>query len=201
MRQIALLSFFLLAGALSAQEDSEDINAVLRKEIIVMRNKDQWMRKEYIDSGMSEELQRQLKQLDQSHTVKLKAIIHTYGWPGIKIVGEDGSEAMWLLVQHTPDKNFQKAALEKLRIAVMKKDASPVNLAYLEDRVLMNEGKMQIYGTQWVEKDGKHYLYPVENFGLLNIRRFGLGLGSIEEYRKSYMELYKLNDDDVVIDH
>lgn len=44
--------------------------------------------------------------------------------------------------------------LERLRAAVEAADASPVNLAYLEDRVRMLRAEPQLYGTQFVEKDG-----------------------------------------------
>ncbi len=199
MQVIAIL-LIMMTFSLFADDVSSECNPNLKAEILQMRDLDQKMRLAYLKSGKSDEYQRQVKNVDQSHTVRLKAIIHIYGWPGIKLIGEDGSEAMWLLVQHTPDKGFQRTALEKLRIAVMKKDASSTNLAYLEDRVLMNEGKMQLYGTQWVEReDGKHYLYPVENFGQINVRRFSVGLESLEESRKKYAALYNLADEDVVI--
>lgn len=198
--QVIVILLIMISFSLFAEEVNPNCNPNLKEEIFKMRDVDQKMRFAYLKSGKSEEYQRQVKNIDQSHTVRLKAIIHIYGWPGIKLIGADGSEAMWLLVQHSPDKGFQKAALEKLRQAVLRKDASSLNLAYLEDRVLMQEGKLQLYGTQWIEKgDGKHYLYPVENFGQINIRRFGVGLDSLEESRKKYAQLYNLADEDVVI--
>jgi hypothetical protein len=43
-------------------------------------------------------------------------------------------------------------ALEVKRVA--RGDASPVDLAYLMDRVLMHRGEPQVYGTQYRVRDG-----------------------------------------------
>ena len=70
----------------------------------------------------------------------------------------------WLLVQHADrDRPFQKQCLELLREAVAKKEASGKDLADLTDRVLVGEGKNQIYGTQFITKDGKTTAQPMED--------------------------------------
>jgi hypothetical protein len=61
-------------------------------------------------------------------------------------------------------------------------DVSRVDLAYLTDRVLVNEGKKQIYGTQFHEVDGKMVPLPVEDEAGLSARRAELGMISMEEY-------------------
>ena len=63
-------------------------------------------------------------------------------------MGKDGSNAAWLLVQHADeDKPLQRLALQKLEAAVRKGEASKSNLAYLTDRVRVNAGQKQVYGT------------------------------------------------------
>ena len=55
----------------------------------------------------------------------------------------------------------------------------------LEDRILVNSGEKQIYGTQfyWEESDGQKILkfYPIEDESNLNQRRAEMGLGTFEE--------------------
>lgn len=58
----------------------------------------------------------------------------------------------------------------------------------------MNENALQVYGTQWVQKDGKWSLYPVENPEHLHERRLKAGLCHIDEYKKQFKEAYHLED-------
>lgn len=55
-------------------------------------------------------------------------------------------------------------------------DASPRDLAYLKDRVLMCRGEPQIYGTQYMVKDGVPELWTVRDPQGLDERRAALGL-------------------------
>ena len=61
----------------------------------------------------------------------------------------------WLLVQHADaDVKFQRRCLD-LMARLPKGEVSISNLAYLTDRVLLAEGKKQLYGTQFTSVDGK----------------------------------------------
>ena len=61
-----------------------------------------------------------------------------------------------LLAQHADhDPSLQRAFLDALRAAVAQKEASPANLAYLEDRVRVHAGQAQLYGTQFTVTGGK----------------------------------------------
>src|SRR3989344_7411910 len=73
----------------------------------------------------------------QRHVARLKEIINLYGWPTHSLVGEQRSNAAWLLAQHSDRfPAFQKRCLKLLKEAVRKKQASKEDLAYLTDRVL-----------------------------------------------------------------
>ena len=81
-------------------------------------------------------------QEDQARTARLKEIIRTHGWPTFALVGEDGGNAAWAIAQHSDqDPTFQQEALDLLRAAVTARQASPGNLAYLEDRVAVGKGE------------------------------------------------------------
>ena len=65
-------------------------------------------------------------------------------------------------------------------------------LAYLTDRILIDEGKPQRYGTQGrALENGEIVPYPIEDEGHVNDRRTALGLNSIEEYFNEMNESYK----------
>ena len=92
---------------------------------------------------------------DRKSRARLQAIVLAHGWPGHGLVGVDGAHAAWLLVQHQDaDRPFQRLCLERLADAVARHDASPTDLAYLTDRVLVAEGRRQRFGTQFRQGPG-----------------------------------------------
>jgi hypothetical protein len=121
---------------------------------------------------------------DIARTERLKEIIAAYGWPTISMVGEDGEDAAWAIAQHSDlDPEFQREALELLRAAVTAGDASPGNLAYLEDRVAAGAGEPQTYGTQvGCGEDGPVPGTPIKDEAHVDERRAAAGLAPLSEY-------------------
>jgi hypothetical protein len=162
-------------------------NPVLRLELLEMLKRDQEMRTAMREKNghgvVSENEDRALwKKVDAEHIVRIKEIVHEYGWPGYRLVGKDGSDAAWLLIQHADrDVDFQQKALGLLGQAVKSGDAGPEGLAYLTDRVRMNTGCPQVYGTQFKIKNGQLVLYPLEDPKTVNERRASVGLGRLED--------------------
>lgn len=72
----------------------------------------------------------------------------------------------------------------------MPDEVAKIDLAYLTDRVLLAEGKPQIYGTQIEVRDGRWQPCQVEDPDNLDCRRQESGLSPIVEYIKSADELY-----------
>ncbi len=132
--------------------------------------------------------------IDKDNTVWIKSIIKIHGWPTVSEYGKNALEDVWLLVQHADhDPAFQEYCLELM------KECSPeeVNLsdmAFLEDRVRVNTGRKQLYGTQFhTTSEGKFEPQPIEDEANLNVRRKAAGLDSFEEYTTVMMKLYKKN--------
>ena len=161
-----------------------------------MSKSDQDVRQELIAGGMnrpSEELMARMTRIDSANTARMKEIVRIHGWPGKSLVGEDGETAAFLLVQHADrDPAFQKQALPVLREAYKAGEASGEHLALLTDRVLVSEGKPQLYGSQAEIVDGKIVVNPVEDEANLNKRRAELGLPSMDEYIDLMKKVYGL---------
>ncbi|SRR6266550_2440006 len=146
----------------------------LRDELLQMATDDQAVRRAQEDSRL----------VDERNVERLKRIVAENGWPGPSLVGEEGAQAAWCIVQHSPDRRFMAECLEHVRVAVEGAEASPTNLAYLEDRVRMFRGESQLYGTQFVERDGTYEPWPIEDPAGLDERRAAVCLGPFAEYER-----------------
>ena len=93
-----------------------------------------------------------MRPYNERHVAALKKIISDIGWPTIDLVGEEASSAAWIICQHADhDLAFQKYCLDLMRPFVAKNKIDRKEYAYLVDRVLINEGKPQLFGTQMVD--------------------------------------------------
>ena len=164
----------------------------LRAELREMFRVDQELRHKWMEEGDDQELASQVGEVDQKNTARMRQIIDAHGWPGQTLVGEDGANAAWLLVQHADaDRPFQKRCLE-LMAAAGPEEVSQSNLAYLVDRVRVGEGEPQVYGTQfWTDEKGQFGPQPIEDEALVDERRASVGLGPLAEYRKTMMDIYQ----------
>lgn len=63
------------------------------------------------------------------------------GRPGGTLVGDDGAHAAWLLAPHADRRpGARQVFLNAMRMAAADGEASPADLAYLEDRVRVTAG-------------------------------------------------------------
>lgn len=173
------------------------INQALHDELLAMRERDQEVRKTLVEKyGMNPNWSADdlawMESVDYANTTRMKEIIAQYGWPGYSLVGAEGEHTAWLLVQHAGrDLPFQNQCLALLTAAVEAGDASARNMAYLVDRVRVNEGKPQLYGTQYRIHDGDFSAGEIEDSAGVEIRRAQVGLGSFEEQLAELRQLYK----------
>ena len=109
----------------------------ISKEIILLRKNDQkyrmkWMELYQNGKTATEKYDKVLKKLigiDRSNTARMKQIVEQYGWPIFEKVGEEASNAAWLIVQHA-DRNpfFQEKCLLLLKKELEKQTNKPKQL-------------------------------------------------------------------------
>ena len=162
-------------------------NPKLAVKILQMAKSDQSARKEY--TKVSSVLTKMLE-IDRANLVEMKKIVKEFGWPTLSLVGKRASHMAWLLVQHA-DSNikFQEYCLDLMNKSLKNNEVSKKDIAYLTDRVLVNRGKAQIYGTQFYKnKKGELIPRPIRDSESLNKKRKETGLESFKNYRKRLLD-------------
>ena len=195
MKIVFFVLFFSTLLILQIPLVSTELNHDLLQELKWMRERDQDVRFKILTSRNpdAEEVRQNLERIDQEHLPRLKEIIHQFGWPGFELVGEQGADNIWLLIQHCDqDLKFQKICLGLLEEAVAKKDAPKWHLAYLMDRVLVNAGEEQIYGTQIQIIKGEAIAHPIQGPQDLDKRREEMGLCPFAEYLSLLKKIHQL---------
>ncbi len=119
----------------------------------------------------------------RQNAADLDGIIDEFGWPGTSLVGNDGADAAWLILQHaicSPE--FQRKCLPILKRAAESGEVSPLHVACLEDRIRVFEERPQKYGTQF-DWDGNGRLSPhaIEEPERVDEYRASVGLGPLDE--------------------
>ncbi|MDE1206552.1 DUF6624 domain-containing protein [Tenacibaculum larymnensis] len=124
---------------------------------------------------------------------KVLEIFKEYGFVGFDIAGEEGSRNFWLVVQHLDTKpEFQEEVLKKMKIEIENMNASPENYAYLLDRVQLNMGEKQVYGTQVLYNWKVCQAYPKPLIDSINVnkRRNEIGMKALEVYLNEMSKMH-----------
>ncbi|MCZ4409914.1 hypothetical protein O3Q51_13920 [Cryomorphaceae bacterium 1068] len=128
----------------------------------------------------------------------LERVLDIHGYPGYDLVGEKGERDYWVMVQHCDfDPAFQRRVLKKLKVQYEKGNADGRNYALLTDRVNLNSGEKQVYGTQvtYIMETGQAIPKALADSSNVNTRRKAVGLIPLEEYlnrmTKSHFEMNK----------
>ena len=126
------------------------------------------------------------KQRDDQNQKIVISIIETCGFPTKKEVGENGIKAVFLALQHGSP-GVRKKYFPLLEKSCKRGDLEKQYVAMMEDRILRDEGKEQIYGTQLIRVNGGELkLAPLLNPQEVNKRRKKVGLIPIEDYLKQW---------------
>jgi hypothetical protein len=139
--------------------------------------------------GATQDQQRQttevLRQMVEANTVWLKSKLLDHPLFSIAYSGPKGSTAAWLIVQHSDhDTAWQREILALLRPLVDAQDFRPANYALMLDRVAVNAGELQTYGSQGrCEGAGNWQPRAMIDPANVDVRRTTMGLPPMAEYR------------------
>jgi hypothetical protein len=194
MKKQILLLLIVLFTAFQTYAQTENVKLPqVAKQIDLMIEHDQSVAKRHIDlmnqnaksdSPEMKNLMDEWKTVADADKILLKTLFKENGFLGYSEVGEQSSHNFLQMVQRfDADSTFQQEVLAEMKKHIAKINASPIEFAYLTDRVNLNQGKPQVYGTQLKinEKGTSYEPKMVSDPQNLNKRREEIGLGTIEE--------------------
>jgi hypothetical protein len=134
------------------------------------------------ESKEIKELWSVIREKDSVNLIQVKVILDKYGWLGPDVIGPQGNNTLFLVIQHA-DQATQEKYLPMMREAVKKGNAQGSALALLEDRVALRQGKKQIYGSQiGRDETGAYYVSPLEDPDNVDKRRASVNLPPLADY-------------------
>ena len=155
-------------------------NDSLRRVLLALERRDQEPRREFGKRAGDTTYLKLLIALDQETSAEVKGILDRFGLPTRSMVGPAGATALFLVVQHSA--TLQQRVLD-LAKRVPEGEVPPSSFAMLEDRVLANSGKPQVYGTHFnISSDGVARFAPVAAPRDLAARRDRAGLPPLDVY-------------------
>ena len=194
---LSLILIFCVAGSMAQ-------NNALDAQLLQMGEQDQQVRfalNDAVRSGNAEQVHRCAEQMtltDKTNQLTLTTMLKKWG----SIPHDLSSEAytaIFHIIDHA-DLKYQKRHLRYLIEAQKNGHIKSSQVAVLRDRMLMSEGKRQIYGTQTITKpivltaDGEtpemvNYVWAIRDPNHLNERRKAVGLGTMENQREGHAAL------------
>ena len=189
MLRLCRIAFVFLLAALAGC--SNRYNRILEE----VYDKDQEVRKWTVLSSLSYDeivtYSTEMALTDSLNQATVFGILDKEGWPAR--LSDKANQAIWLVIDHS-DLAARRKYLDLVKAKAEEGVLDKSDYATLNDRVLMEEGKPQIYGTQikitgtiifGEEQTLPMYLWPVEDPAALDSLRSSIGLPPIEEYLES----------------
>jgi len=210
MKQIFTLAVILAALSSNAQTnpvtcytfDPGKVNKKLSSTLDSLYQEDQRYRmelsklkKENAPKSVVDSLSAIIKTKDNSNLAFVEKWINKHGWLGPEEIGFMGVQAVFLVIQHA-DLKTQKKYYPMLKKAEREGNILSSNVALIEDRIAIREGRNQTYGSQfYVDPESKkNIVYPLENVEDVDRLRKSVGLQPMKEYVKDWsIESYTSN--------
>lgn len=121
-----------------------------------------------------------MEAVHRRNAARLRAIVGEIGWPGRSAVGDEAAHAAWRILQHSiGEPELMRGMLPAVEQAVAAGEAREADLAMLEDRIRVLEGRPQRYGTQYDWDEAGMWMVPigtVEDLEAVDARRRAVGL-------------------------
>ena len=193
MRRTLLILTLVASGAcathaVAASKHPPVQDNALRAELLRRLAADQEVREQFVAAFQNGKrpdsaLVARMASIDGSNTRWLADLVARRGWTGRSIVGADGADAAFALVQHADaDTALQARVLPLLERAYRAGEATGQQVALLTDRLATARLTAQVYGTQADLVGGRAVPKPIRDSANVDSRRAAVGLPPLREY-------------------
>lgn len=123
-------------------------------------------------------------EVDSINLKRMTQIFDEYGYPGRDIVGPFLSYTGYLVLQHADQRpDIQEKYFGMLKEAVNNHQVHRYTIAYLNDRIKVNKGECQDFGTQiGYSEDHGYFVRPINDIENLDKRRQEYHIKPINDY-------------------
>ncbi|WP_342644768.1 DUF6624 domain-containing protein [Mucilaginibacter sp. CSA2-8R] len=200
----AVLLLFLLTFTVKSYSQAINCNdrQALKASLKALHENDQQMRldlnqkmqtlKMPQDSAILMPVVRKIRKQDTENQKYVSTLLDQCGWPDNLDLTENST--IFLVIDHgdvSYIKKYLPLIYQKMQQGVVQKS----DYATISDRLLMYEGKKQVYGTQTYRNQlsGLTTVWPVENAAQLDEQRKAMSLTPMNEYIESLKAAYGKN--------
>ncbi|HMG75668.1 MAG TPA: VWA domain-containing protein [Pyrinomonadaceae bacterium] len=167
-------------------------NKKLREELLKLTGKSEKLIYNSIEEDRTSDNSR--KRIDESRqqdNARLCQVLKDFGWPTSDLVGPDGVTATLYLVRNSRQLDLQEALLPVIIAAVKKGEIEKAAVARLVDRMRVDAGMKQLFGTQVKVMNGFLVLTPIEGEPHVDDRRKQFGLPPLASHLRELERQYQ----------
>lgn len=125
------------------------------------------------------------KQIGQENYGQMQQLVAKYGWPKYSTVGKLAADAPLLMINHHENDSVRKAYISQIKQSCIENEGSCVEYAKIQDRILVNNDKLQIYGMQFRYNAERNLEpFPIMDPEYVDQRRAKIGLEPLKDYLK-----------------
>lgn len=135
--------------------------------------------------------------IDRENLITVISIIEKCGMPTLNEINQNQMSAIWLVFQHA-DNYHRKKYFPLLKISAENGDLRKSQMAIMEDRILMMDGKPQIYGSQIAQdkENGGWKIYDLQNPETVDKRRAEVGLEPLSNYVNRWSIVFNIEQEE-----
>lgn len=125
------------------------------------------------------------KEITAGNFKEMEALLQKNGWPTYSTVGKLAADSPLLVINHHPKEEIRIKYLEQIKDACLENEGSCFEYAKIQDRILVNTEKPQLFGMQFTyDKDRNRIPFPILKPEFVDKRRAEIGLEPLKTYLK-----------------
>ncbi|CAM1345086.1 DUF6624 domain-containing protein [Tenacibaculum amylolyticum] len=125
------------------------------------------------------------EEISKGNFIKMEKLLEENGWPTYSTVGKIAADAPLLVINHHKEDEIRKKYLTRIKQACENKEGSCLEYAKIHDRILVNDGKKQLYGMQFRYNENRNLEpFPIASPEYVDKRRKTIGLEPLKQYLK-----------------